>query len=101
MSPVLDAFAAGWLRVQALLDASREAQWQVPPVQRPREDTTERSKGVTGDPTPRAALDGRRMRLRGRVVEAERAQRLALRQLSAAEANLRAALDDFRGAGRV
>lgn len=98
MTPVLDAFAAGWLRVQALVDASREAQWQVPPVQRPREDTTERSKGVTGDPTPRAALDGRRMRLRERVVAAERAQRLALRQLAAAAADLSSALRDFREA---
>ena len=96
-SDTLERFGAGYLRVRSLVDAAETAQWQVPPVVRPRDDTTERSKGVTSDPTPAAALDGRRLRLRARVVEAEHALALAGRQLSAAERNLADALSSWNG----
>lgn len=92
---VLDAFAASFLRLSALLDAAAEPQWQVARSVRPREDTSERSLGVTSDPTWRAASDERRLKLRAAVVAASRARALAARQLRAAEANLSAALADL------
>lgn len=61
MTPVLDAFAATYLRVRHSLDAASEAQWRVGQVIRPREDTTERSLGTTSDPTWSAVSDERRL----------------------------------------
>lgn len=93
----LERFGAGYLRVRSLVDAAEVAQWQAPPTVRPRDDPGGRQIGVTSDPTVRAALDGRRLRLRARVVEAEHALALAGRQLSAAERNLSDALGDWNG----
>ena len=93
---VLEPFAAAFLRLSALLDAAAEPQWQVARSVRPREDTSERSLGVTSDPTWRAASDERRLRVRAAVVAAGRARALAARQLRAAEVDLSRALDDFR-----
>ena len=95
-APALEAFAAAYVRLSALLDAAAEPQWQVGQSVRPREDTSERSVGVTSDPTWRAASDERRLRVRAAVVAAERARALAARQLRAAEADLTQALEDFR-----
>jgi hypothetical protein len=53
--------------------AAADAQWSSPPVPRAPVDTAERSKGLTSDPVPSVALDGRRLALRARVMEAERA----------------------------
>ncbi|WP_295790884.1 hypothetical protein [uncultured Microbacterium sp.] len=91
-APVLEAFGAAYLRLSALLDAAAAPQWQVAQSVRPREDTSERSVGVTSDPTWRAASDERRLRLRAAVVAAERARALAARQLRAAELNVADAL---------
>ena len=57
---------------EALTDALKY-QWEAPPVPRPANDTSERSKGPVSDPTPQIALDGRRLALRATVLEAERA----------------------------
>lgn len=69
----------------ALFEAS-DAQWETPPVAKPADDTSERSKGAApSDPTQRIALDGRRLALRASVVEAERGlERMAvvLRELT-------------------
>lgn len=49
-------------------------QWQASPVPTPREDTAERSSGgAPPNPTADVALDGRRLALRERVRDAERA----------------------------
>jgi len=79
----LDTFAATYLRLYQLVYGPdlAAAQWmsgQTPP---PREDTSERSLGLTNDPTPAITFDTRRLNLRAAAVEAERALRDAMRVL--------------------
>lgn len=89
----LDAFGATFLRVSRLVALAAEAQWQSGRSIQPAEDTTERSKGTTSDPTLSTVSDPRRMQLRASVVEAEHALTLAGRQLQAAERHLTDALE--------
>ena len=88
----LERFGAANLRVRQLLADSREAQWRPGKSPVPKEDTTERSKGLVNDPTATTVLDPRRVALRGATLEAERALSLAARTLRVAEARLAAAL---------
>lgn len=88
----LEAFGAANLRVRQLLADSREAQWRPGKSPVPKEDTTERSKGLVNDPTATSVLDPRRVALRGATLEAERALSLAAHTLRVAEARLAAAL---------
>lgn len=90
-------FAASYLRVQALLIETGDAQWQAGKTPQPREDTTERAKGQTSDPTPTIVADGRRLKLRIAVLEAEDALAKATQNLRAAEAHLTKALTDWQG----
>lgn len=55
----------------ALLPGAVSRQWTASPVPKPREDTTERASGGKSDPTGDTALDGRRIRVRECVREAE------------------------------
>src|SRR5690606_20066426 len=56
----------------ASLDAARARQWETSPVPRPRDDTTERSKGeAPSDPTADTVLDARRLAVRKEVQLAE------------------------------
>lgn len=74
---VLEAFTATNLRVRQLVADSREAQWKAGKSPVPKEDTTERSKGLTNDPTATTTFDPRRVALRTAVIDAERALRYA------------------------
>jgi len=89
---VLDKFAAAYLRVyQSLHSDAAEAQWMPGRTPVLREDTTERSKGLTSDPVPTTAMDGRRLNLRAAVMEAEKALSAADQALRLAESKLRRA----------
>lgn len=55
----------------AILPEALERQWIASPVPKPREDTTERSSGGRSDPTGDSALDGRRLKVRQGVKDAE------------------------------
>lgn len=91
---VLDSAAATWLRLQNLLIEANEPQWGAGMTPALREDTTERSKGMTSDPTFHAVSDTRRIMLREAFVEAERAQMLMLRVMNAAANSVEKALDE-------
>lgn len=64
----LAATAPGFAR--ALAEAE-SVQWEIPATHSARDDTTERASGIS-DPTPRVALDERRLRVRAAVIEGER-----------------------------
>jgi len=98
VSKHLEAFAATYLRLTDLLREVGDAQWQAGKTPVPREDTTERSKGLTSDPTPTVAADTRRLALRLAVIEAEQALEKAGRNMQAAERHLTDALERWHNA---
>lgn len=93
----LEKFAAAYLAVRQLVVNSAEAQWQAGKSPVPREDTTERSKNMTSDPTPTIMADERRLKLRVAVLEAEAALTAAEKTLSAAHRHLSDALQKWQG----
>ncbi|AXH47337.1 hypothetical protein SEA_EDEN_42 [Microbacterium phage Eden] len=93
----LETFGATYLRLQQLLADVGEAQWKAGATPRPVEDTTERSKGTTSDPTPTIVVDGRRLALRAAVIEAEQALEKAGRVMQAAERHLNDKLEAHHG----
>lgn len=97
MTKTLDNFAAAVLRVRKLLAETSEAQWQPGKTPTPREDTTERAKGMVSDPTPSAVADPRRLKLRIAVLTAQARLEKAGRQLQIAEDELTEALTDWQG----
>lgn len=96
-SPPVRRFAQEALSCAAVLAEASEIQWQASPAPRPRDDTTERSKGGHSDPTVNAVMDSRRWRLRAAVVEAEQVLDAAVRDLSATRSRLEAAVDAWNG----
>lgn len=97
MTDTLEQFAATYLRLRALLAEAGTPQWQAGMSPQPVEDTTERSKNMTSDPTPTIVADTRRLKLRIAVLEAEAALTKAGLRLQAAEAHLTNALDNWQG----
>lgn len=95
--PTLEAFGAGYLRVRQLLVDVGDAQWRAGKSPVPKEDTTERAKGLTSDPTPSIVVDARRMALRLAVIEAEQALAKATLTLQAAERHLNDAFEKWQG----
>lgn len=93
----IKAFAADYLRLQQLLNDLDGAQWQAGRSPVPREDTTERSKGLTSDPTSNTVADERRLQLRAAVIEAERALASAAERLRAAERHVHDAFKKWQG----
>lgn len=93
----LEAFGATYLRLRQLVSDVGETQWQAGRTPVPREDTTERSKGLTSDLTPATVVDGRRLALRAAVIEAEQALEKAGRIMSAAERHLEKAVEAHHG----
>lgn len=89
--------AAAALRVIQLLNEVGEAQWRAGRTPVPREDTTERSKGLTSDPTPNIVADQRRLALRAAVIETEQSLEAAMKTLTAAERHLTDALTKWQG----
>lgn len=73
-------------RLESLLEAlshAEDRQWDPSPVPRPREDTTERSKGAApSDPTADTVLDARRLELRDAVSRAYRVLEFAAKALT-------------------
>jgi hypothetical protein len=88
----LDTGAAAYLRLEQALHASAEAQWQMGTTPKPREDTTERSRGTTSDPVYATLVDGNRVKLRDAVVKAEKARAEYRRALAISEHVLARAL---------
>lgn len=97
MTNPLEKFAAAYLAVSQLVLDSSEAQWQAGKSPVPREDTTERSKNMTSDPTPTITADTRRLKLRATVIEAQLALVDAEKTLSAAHRHLSDALKNWQG----
>ncbi|WP_085368567.1 hypothetical protein [Leifsonia sp. NCR5] len=96
-SNVLEAFGAAYLRLWALQHGEdvQQSQWQTGNTPQPREDTTERSKGLTSDPTPHIVMDERRLRLRAASIEAEQTLVKAERALNVTARRLEKALESF------
>lgn len=90
-------FAADVLALSALLSDASEAQWQAGKTPVPREDTTERSRGLVSDPTPSTVVDGRRLALRAAVIEAETALLESQRATRKAGRNLTVAITKWHG----
>ncbi|QCG77304.1 hypothetical protein SEA_BUBBABEAR_43 [Microbacterium phage BubbaBear] len=95
--PTLETLMATYLRVRQLIADIGDAQWRAGKSPVPKEDTTERSKGLTSDPTPSIVVDSRRMALRLAVIEAEQALEKAGRNLQAAERHLNDAFERWQG----
>ena len=85
----------------ALDPQTQEAQWQMGMTPTPREDTGERSKNVVSDPTPLIALDGRRLKLRDAVVNAEDALASAMETVIRVRTNLEQAIRDDQDEQKV
>lgn len=83
----------------ALLPAVGDSQWLASPALLPGEDTTERSKGIHGDPTPGIALDARRLALRAQIQESEIALRGAAIAVRGVRRGLERRLADWEGEG--
>jgi len=96
-TPTVETFAATFLRLKQLVADIGDAQWRAGKSPVPREDTTERSKGLTSDPTPSIVVDTRRLALRAAVIEAEQALEKAGRQMQAAERHLNAVFEKWQG----
>ena len=90
-------FAADVLALSALTSDAQEAQWQAGKTPVPREDTTERSRGLVSDPTPSTVVDGRRLELRAAVIEAEQALEAAQLATRKAGRHLTAAITRWHG----
>lgn len=93
----LERFAAAYLRLRQLVSDSAEAQWSAGRSPVPRDDTTERSKGLVRDPTPSIVLDPRRLALRAAAIEAEQVLEKAGRAMQAVERRLGDAFDRWQG----
>lgn len=87
-NPTLETFGATYLRLAQLLADVGDSQWRAGQSPVAREDTTERSKGLTSDPTPNIVVDSRRLALRVAVIEAEQALEKAGLAMQAAERHL-------------
>jgi hypothetical protein len=85
------------LRLQQLLSAVADAQWQPSVTPTPREDTTERSKGGHNDPTSAVVSDDRRLALRAAVVKAEHTLEAFAGSLGFAARDLQKALAQWEG----
>lgn len=93
----LERFAAAYLRLRQLVSDTAESQWRAGKTPVPKEDTTERSKGLTSDPTPTIAADARRLALRAAVIEAEQVLEKAGRAMQAVERRLNASFERWQG----
>lgn len=96
-SDPLEVFAANYLALRQLVADSSEAQWQAGKSPVPREDTTERSSGMTSDPTATITADSRRLKLRAAVLESDAALLNAEKAVRAARRHLSDALAAWQG----
>lgn len=96
---LLDGFGAAYLRLVALVRSSdvQQAQWRSGETPVRAEDAGIRGRGMVSDPTPNVSGDGRRLRLRAAVLEAESALVLAAQAMERAEGRLRKAHERHTG----
>ena len=94
---LLEAIALAYADIEALLDESEDAQWQQAPYASSRDEARIRGKGTVTDPTSSIALDGRRLRLRAAVVQAERELAETLKRLHQTHDRLEKSLDRWAG----
>ena len=96
-TPTLETFGAAYLRLKQLLADVGDAQFRAGKSPVAKVDTTERSKGLTNDPTPTIVADTRRLALRAAAIEAEQALEKAGRAMQAAERHLNEAFEKWQG----
>jgi hypothetical protein len=87
------------MSLAALMADSEDAQWQAGRTPTPREDTTERSRGMVSDPTPSIVGDRRRQELRAAHDAADAALGHAITTLRDAGQDLQYAVDRWHGEG--
>lgn len=85
------------LRLERILSAADAVQWSPSPTPKPRDDTTERSKGGHGDPTLQTVVDSRRLEVRAAVEEAQRVLTEAARSMHAARTALEESVARWSG----
>jgi len=85
------------LKLSAVLEAADDIQWQPSPVPRPRDDTTERSRGGHSDPTLTTVLDDRRLKLRDEVRRSSWSLGELLRKVREYRTALEDAVDHWNG----
>lgn len=93
----LEHFAAVYVGLRQLVADAGDCQWRPGHSPIPREDTTERSKGMSSDPTANIVADTRRLALRVAVLEAEAKLVAADKALAAAYRHLNIALTKWQG----
>jgi F0F1-type ATP synthase delta subunit len=91
------AAAKAALELALVLGQTEEIQWQPSSTPRPREDTTERSRGGHSDPTLNVVADDRRLDLREAIKAAQDRLLEAERVLTASTKKLEAAIDAWHG----
>lgn len=99
-TPALDAareVVARYLSLKQLLANIGDDQWRPGHSPTAKEDTTERSKGMTSDPTPSIVADPRRLALRAEVIDAENALVQAADVLAKAEQSLNEVYEKWLG----
>lgn len=94
---VLRRIAASAADLTRTLVEAEDIQWQPSLTPKPREDTTERSKGGISDPTSAIVADDRRLAVRAAVISAEQALGDTERALVIARADLERAIDRWAG----
>lgn len=86
-------------KLEAALPAALDAQWSIPPVDRPRVDTSDRIRPSRVDPTYDIATDERRIRLREQVVRSLHVMRQAAVVLRGTRVGLEITLAAWQGEG--
>lgn len=98
LNVTIRAFAEEVLFLGRSLTAAEEIQWTAAPIPKPREDTTERSKGgPPADTTLATVLDDRRLAVRDAVVTAHESLADAVERARVARRGLDLAIDAWNG----
>jgi len=91
------AVASEALALALLIGEASEIQWQPANTPRPREDTTERSRGGHSDPTVNIVADERRLAVRKAVVASDHLLGEALKALVRARKRMETVIDQHSG----
>jgi hypothetical protein len=91
------AVATEALALALLIGEAAEIQWQPATTPKPREDTTERSRGGHGDPTLNTVADERRLAVRAGVRASEHLLGEALKALVRARKRMETVIDEHNG----
>lgn len=94
---LLELLGSKYEDITKILPEAYDAQWQRAPYPTSREDSGIRGTGGNSDPTQSIVMDGRRLALRQRVVDAQRALLIAYTELRGANTKLEHALEVWHG----